>query len=74
MSVRVGTGRVVALVLQMMDVAEDGLEDQEDDYHDAEDWVEGADLGGRTQSVSQPALGDIQRNVGLTSAAPSFAM
>ena len=52
MSVRVGTGRVVALVFQMMDVAEDGLEDQEDDYHDAEDWVESTDLGGRTQSVS----------------------
>lgn len=44
MSMRVGIARLVTLVLQVMDVAEDGFEDQEDDYHDAKDWVEGADL------------------------------
>ena len=43
---------MVTLVFQVMDVTEDGLEDQEDDYDDPEDWVEFADLGGRRQSVS----------------------
>ena len=72
MSVRVGIGRLVTLVLQVMDVAEDGLENQEDDYHNAKDWVEGADL---EEGGSQPACAvDIQGNVGLTSAAPLFAM
>lgn len=55
-----------------MDVAKDRLEDQEDDYHDAKDRVEGADLA---EGDSQPTCAvNIQRNVGLTSAAPLFAM
>lgn len=35
-----------------MDVAKDGLENQEDDYYDAKDWVEGADLAEGGQSAS----------------------
>lgn len=41
---RVRTGRLIALVLQVVDVAQDGLEDQEDYNRDAEDRVEGAEL------------------------------
>lgn len=73
MHVRVGIARLITLVLQVMDVAEDGLENQEDDYGDAEDGVEGADLeeGG---SQSACAKNTQEENVGLTSAAPWFAM
>lgn len=44
MRVRVGIRHVVAFILQVMDIAEDRLEGQEDDYYDAEDWVKGANL------------------------------
>lgn len=72
MRVRIGIGRLVSLVLQVMDITEDRLEDHKDYYYDAEDWVEGPDL---EEGGSQSACAvDIQRKARLTSAAPLFAM
>lgn len=42
----------MALVLQVVNVAQDGLEDQEDYNHDAEDGMEGAELEEQSQSAS----------------------
>ena len=55
MHVRVGIGRLVALVFQVVDVAQDGLENQEDYNRDAEYGMESAELEGEGQSIMQLA-------------------
>ena len=49
MDVRIWTRRLVALILEVMDVAEDGLEDEEDDDCYAEGGVKGGELGSKGQ-------------------------
>ena len=49
---RVRIGSLVALVLQVVDIAQNGLENQEDYNRDAEDGMEGAELGEERQSAS----------------------
>ena len=54
---RIGIGRLVALVFQVVDVAQDGLENQEDYNRDAKHGMESAELKGEGQSTcSQAAL------------------
>lgn len=52
---RIGIGRLVALVFQVMDVAQDGLENQEDYNRDAEYGMKSAELKGEGQSIMQSA-------------------
>ena len=52
---RVGIGHLVALVFQVVDVAQDGLENQEDYNRDAEYGMESVELEGKGQSIMHPA-------------------
>lgn len=48
----VRTSGLVAFILEVVDVTQDGLGDQEDYNRDAEDGMEGAELGEKSQSTS----------------------